>query len=347
MHNSYLILYSVFEGLFWAQNPATLLHPSKFCQKAVAEAEAKVEFLRIFYACWGWRHNIEANRQRRRRLGWTASSCYSYSVSISICQSDSDSGDVCASNWEYPAPTSCSWMRCGCGCPLPSLKRPGTSPRRLLLGFRVLFSLHSSCITSMAIVYVNFDVSAKVLKCEVLDVLIALPDFFPRQPQTESDSVDSLRTTTLPHLDRWRMPKAGEETTTFWSATVAGPLENQLKPLGGKSTWQEFSATESDSESESELELGLELWPENRGWRMADGPAYLGSLFILVGRHTHSTTQHSTAHTHFLWIFCSNWVRSVCGEVAVFLQQLLRPDLPDGFNWIFIPAAPRTPPGPL
>lgn len=26
----------------------------------------------------------------------------------------------------------------------------------------------------MAIVYVNFDVSAKVLKCEVLDVLIAL-----------------------------------------------------------------------------------------------------------------------------------------------------------------------------
>lgn len=41
-------------------------------------------------------------------------------------------------------------------------------------GFRVLFSLHFSCITSMAIVYVNFDVSAKVVKCEVLDVLIAL-----------------------------------------------------------------------------------------------------------------------------------------------------------------------------
>lgn len=40
--------------------------------------------------------------------------------------------------------------------------------------FRVLFSLHFSCITSMAIVHVNFDVSAKVVKCEVLDVLIAL-----------------------------------------------------------------------------------------------------------------------------------------------------------------------------
>lgn len=43
-----------------------------------------------------------------------------------------------------------------------------------VLGIRVLFSLHFSCITSMAIVYVNFDVSAKVVKCEVLDVLIAL-----------------------------------------------------------------------------------------------------------------------------------------------------------------------------
>lgn len=43
-----------------------------------------------------------------------------------------------------------------------------------VLRFRVLFSLHFSCITSMAIVYVNFDVSAKVVKCEVLDVLIAL-----------------------------------------------------------------------------------------------------------------------------------------------------------------------------
>lgn len=57
--------------------------------------------------------------------------------------------------------------------PLPNAEALGTRPRRLL-GFRVLFSLHSSCITSMAIVYVNFDVSAKVLKCEVLDVLIAL-----------------------------------------------------------------------------------------------------------------------------------------------------------------------------
>lgn len=38
-----------------------LLLPSKFCQKAVAAAGAKVvAILRIFYACWGWRHNIEA-----------------------------------------------------------------------------------------------------------------------------------------------------------------------------------------------------------------------------------------------------------------------------------------------
>lgn len=47
----------------------------------------------------------------------------------------------------------------------------------------------------MAIVYVNFDVSAKVLKCEVLDVLIALPDDL--QLESESESVQLL-----PHLDR-------------------------------------------------------------------------------------------------------------------------------------------------
>lgn len=52
-------------------------------------------------------------------------------------------------------------------------------------GFRVLFSLHFSCITSMAIVYVNFDVSAKVVKCEVLDVLIALCCCVLRAPNCE------------------------------------------------------------------------------------------------------------------------------------------------------------------
>jgi len=177
----------------------------------------------------------------------------------------------------------------------------GTRPRRLLR-FRVLFSLHSSCITSMAIVYVNFDVSAKVLKCEVLDVLIALPSPSPTQSRSRSRSqgpesgVRERPTTASP----WQVKNAKKrERNNISSATVAGPLENQLKPFRRKNR---HGRSRPPSQSQY---FGVRV--EIMGRIVAGGPAYDSYLFFLA---------HS--HTHFLRIFCSNWVRSVCGEVAVF-----------------------------
>lgn len=81
-----------------------------------------------------------------------------------------------------------------------------------VLGIRVLFSLHFSCITSMAIVYVNFDVSAKVVKCEVLDVLIALCRS-QLLASRWSELAIAARTPRVRNyrLDRWRMPKRKKE----------------------------------------------------------------------------------------------------------------------------------------
>lgn len=206
---------------------------SKCCPKARNRTKV-VAILRIFYACWSWRQRW-SHRQRwqRRRRRQQRQRCRKRKT---------------------------EWM--GGGCLLWSGQTgPGQAGLKSLRWFRVLFSLHFSCITSMAIVHVNFDVSAKVVKCEVLDVLIALcraaaaRPAWPRggqrwcQSQHERGRASESESSWNYRLDRWRMPKTFQVTLLLarfgWPAWRVGhsKINSSLFRWKAQQNWRREKST--------------------------------------------------------------------------------------------------------